>query len=90
MKGYIDSMAEKAKEAEDLRKAVAEYRALMEKQGTMIITLKEHRDKLSALVKQYEGLMGEKKAELKKKNLRIDELSVEVGVWRDYECRLLQ
>ena len=90
MKGYIDSMAEKAKEAEDLRKAVAEYRTLMEKQGTMIITLKEHRDKLSALVKQYEGLMGEKKAELKKKNLRIDELSVEVGMWRDYECRLLQ
>lgn len=54
----------------------------MEKQGTMITALKEHRDKLSALVKQYEGLMGEKKAELKKKNLRIDELSVEVEVWR--------
>ncbi|KNB45325.1 hypothetical protein JH06_1034 [Blastocystis sp. subtype 4] len=82
MKGYMDSLAEKAKDAEDLRKAVSEYRTLMEKQGTMITALKEHRDKLSALVKQYEGLMGEKKAELKKKNLRIDELSVEVEVWR--------
>ena len=82
MKGYMDSLAEKAKDAEDLRKAVSEYRTLMEKQGTMITALKEHRDKLSALVKQNEGLMGEKKAELKKKNLRIDELSVEVEVWR--------
>ncbi|KAK8799268.1 hypothetical protein WA171_006015 [Blastocystis sp. BT1] len=79
MKGYMDSLAEKAKDAEDLRKAVSEYRTLMEKQGTMITALKEHRDKLSALVKQYEGLMGEKKAELKKKNLRIDELSVELA-----------
>ena len=54
MKGYMDSLAEKAKDAEDLRKAVSEYRTLMEKQGTMITALKEHRDKLSALVKQYE------------------------------------
>ena len=90
MKGYMDSLAEKAKDAEDLRKAVSEYRTLMEKQGTMITALKEHRDKLSALVKQYEGLMGEKKAELKKKNLRIDELSVEVEVWRSCQHSWLQ
>ena len=79
MKGYMQSLAEKAKDAEDLHKAVSEYQKLMEKQGIMITTLKEHRDKLSALVKQYEGLMGEKKAELKKKNIKIDELGVEVG-----------
>lgn len=79
MKGYMQSLTEKAKDAEDLHKAVSEYQKLMEKQGIMITTLKEHRDKLSALVKQYEGLMGEKKAELKKKNIKIDELSVEVG-----------
>lgn len=63
-----------------MRKAIAEYQELVSKQNAIIGTVKEHRDKLSQLVKQYEEMMKQKKEETKKKNIQIDELNQEVGL----------
>ena len=71
-------LAAKASEGETYREAVKEYQGLLTKQDEIIRTVKEHRDKLTAMVKQYEQLIADKKAEIKKKNIRIDELQVEV------------
>ena len=71
-------LAAKASEGETYKEAVKEYQALLTKQDTIFKTVKEHRDKLTAMVKQYEQLIADKKAEIKKKNIRIDELQVEV------------
>ena len=71
-------LAAKASEGETYKEAVKEYQALLTKQDTIIKTVKEHRDKLTAMVRQYEQLIADKKAEIKKKNIRIDELQVEV------------
>ena len=76
-------LAAKASEGETYKEAVKEYQALLAKQDTIIKTVKEHRDKLTAMVKQYEQLISDKKAEIKKKNIRIDELQVEVcTIWK--------
>lgn len=72
-------LAAKASEGETYKEAVKEYQELLAKQDTIIKTVKEHRDKLTTMVKQYEELIADKKAEIKKKNIRIDELQVEVG-----------
>ena len=78
MRKAMSVLAAKASEGETYKEAVKEYQALLTKQDTIIKTVKEHRDKLTAMVKQYEQLIADKKAEIKKKNIRIDELQVEV------------
>ena len=65
MRGFVLSLNEKAREADAMKK-------------TIIGTVKEHRDKLSHLVKQYEEMMKQKKEETKKKNVQIDALNQEV------------
>lgn len=78
MKGFVLTLNEKAKEADAMKKAIGEYQELVSKQNAIIGTVKEHRDKLSHLVKQYEEMMKQKKDETKKKNIQIDELNQEV------------
>ena len=83
MRKAMSVLAAKASEGETYKEAVKEYQALLAKQDTIIKTVKEHRDKLTAMVKQYEQLISDKKAEIKKKNIRIDELQVEVcTIWK--------
>ena len=65
-------LAAKASEGETYKEVVKEYQALLTKQDTIIKTVKEHRDKLTAMVKQYEQLIADKKAEIKKKNIIIE------------------
>ena len=61
-----------------MKKTIGEYQELVSKQNAIIGTVKEHRDKLSHLVKQYEEMMKQKKGETKKKNVQIDALNQEV------------
>ena len=74
MKGFVLSLNEKAREADAMKKTIGEYQELVSKQNAIIGTVKEHRDKLSHLVKQYEEMMKQKK----KKNVQIDALNQEV------------
>ena len=78
MKGFVLSLNEKAREADAMKKTIGEYQELVSKQNAILGTVKEHRDKLSHLVKQYEEMMKQKKEETKKKNVQIDALNQEV------------
>ncbi|KAK8808793.1 hypothetical protein WA538_002302 [Blastocystis sp. DL] len=79
MKGFVLSLNEKAREADAMKKTIGEYQELVSKQNAIIGTVKEHRDKLSHLVKQYEEMMKQKKEETKKKNVQIDALNQELS-----------
>ena len=61
-----------------MKKTIGEYQEGGGAQNAIIGTVKEHRDKLSHLVKQYEEMMKQKKEETKKKNVQIDALNQEV------------
>lgn len=78
----------KAKEGEEMKRIVGEYRELLKKQEEIINSTKKSRDRvpglvwnhtqLNEMVAHYETVLSERNKEIKTKNKRIAEMESEV------------